>query len=113
MELNNNTGVVLTTDTLAFTNERKQPCIFNIILANITGNSSTVDIKIFNKKLNTTPDGNELLLYLGKGLPVQANNTLKIGTGDDSYYLTEGDKIYISCPSANTLHFHVNVKTNL
>ena len=117
MELFNNTGVVETTDTLAFINERKTGCIFNIVFANITGADSSVDIKIFNKRLNSTgvssPDGNDLLLYLGKGLLVPANNTLEVGVGDNSYYLTEGDKVYVSCPDADTLHFHVNVKTNM
>ena len=116
MELYNNIGVVLTTDTLAYTNTRKTGCIFNIVLANITSVDSSVDIKIFNKRLDTTgtslPDGNDLKLYLGKGLLVPANNTLEVG-GADSYYLTEGDEVYVSCPSADTLHFHVNVKTNM
>lgn len=118
MELFNNTGVVETTDTLAFINERKTGCIFNIVFANITGIDSEVDIKIFNKKLNSTglssPDGNDLLLYLGKGLLVPANNTLEVGDGENRYYLTEGDKVYVSCPDGNNiLHFHVNVKTNM
>lgn len=118
MELSNSTGVVETTDTLAFTCG-KQACIFNIILANITAMDTTVDVKIFNKKWDKTyenpslPDGNDLTLYLGKELTVPANNTLEIGTGDNSYYLTPGDEIYVSCPSADTLHYHVNVKSNL
>ena len=118
MELSNSTGIVGTTDTLVFTCG-KQSTIFNIILANITGTDSTANIKIFNKKWNKTfennslPDGNDLTIYLGKGLKVLANNTLEIGTSGDGYYLTQGDEIYVSCPSTDTLHYHVNVKTNM
>jgi len=116
MELSNVSGVVNTTDTLVFVCG-KQSSIFNIIFSNITGLASNVDIKIFNKKLNrelNLPKGEEFLIYLAKGLSVQPNNILKFGGSDDNnYYLNEGDKIYVSSLSTNTLHYHVNVKSNM